>query len=212
MTFAPLRILLVGDYANDPRPDRPRSRTSSARSSAPPATSVTRLFAEDLGHPARRAAGPAARLPVLGHSAISRAIAQRPYDVVDAASAEGLWFGAGKRLGRRRSTVFICRSNGLEHRNYNSMLDDSRAGSDAQAMDPPHLVLASRLSQVAAAARIADRLLVLTEGDRQFALDRGWQSNDRIDVVAHGVSGPLSGAQPPGRARGPARSSAAPGT
>ncbi len=29
---------------------------------------------------------------------------------------------------------------------------------------------------------------VLTEGDRQFALGRGWLPDDRVDVIAHGVS------------------------
>jgi glycosyltransferase involved in cell wall biosynthesis len=35
---------------------------------------------------------------------------------------------------------------------------------------------------------MADRLLVLNEVDRQFAVARRWQPADRIDVVAHGVS------------------------
>ena len=160
------------------------------------------LFADDLGI---RPAGRQIRqlvAPVLGLSAIARALAERRYDVVDAASAEGLWAAAGKRLGRRRSTAIICRSNGLEHRNYNRMLDDSREGLTSKPWTRRIWYPASRLTQVAAAARTADRLLVLTEGDRRFALDRGWQSADRIDVIATRSLGPISLDRPPGRPAG----------
>lgn len=202
MTSRPLSILLVGDYANDPRLGSAKVVHKLREEFRAAGHECDALFAEDLGI---RPAGRQVRqlvAPVLGHSAISRAIARRPYDVVDAASAEGLWFGAGKRLGRRRTTAFICRLNGLEHRNYNRMLDDSRAGLTSKPWTRRIWYPVSRLSQVAAAARMADRLLVLTEGDRQFALDRGWQSNDRIDVVAHGVSGRFLAHSPQGATRG----------
>jgi glycosyltransferase involved in cell wall biosynthesis len=82
------------------------------------------------------------------------------------------------------------------------MLDDSRAGLTSKPWTRRIWYPVSRLSQVAAAARIADRLLVLTEGDRQFALERGWQSDDRIDVIAHGVSDRFLAHSPQGGARG----------
>jgi glycosyltransferase involved in cell wall biosynthesis len=44
---------------------------------------------------------------------------------------------------------------------------------------------------------------VLNEGDRGFALERGWQPPDRVHVVAHGVSGRfLADAPPPDSPRG----------
>ncbi len=82
------------------------------------------------------------------------------------------------------------------------MLDDSREGLTSKPWTRRIWYPASRLSQVAAAARTADRLLVLTEGDRRFALDRGWQSADRIDVIAHGVSGRFLSTSPQGAPRG----------
>jgi glycosyltransferase involved in cell wall biosynthesis len=82
----------------------------------------------------------------------------------------------------------VCRSNGLEHLNYQRMLDDSRAGLTAKPWTRRLWYPASRLWQVAGAARAADRLLVLNEVDRDFAAARGWQPPDRIDVVPHGVS------------------------
>jgi glycosyltransferase involved in cell wall biosynthesis len=139
---------------------------------------------------------------MLAARAIGRALAQRHYDVVDVASAEGLWFGAARKLGRWRSTALICRSNGLEHRNYARMLDDSRDGLTSKPWPRRIWYPASRLSQVAGAARVADRLVVLTEGDRQFALGRGWLPDDRIDVIAHGVSERFLSDRDQGSARG----------
>ena len=60
-----------------------------------------------------------------------------------------------------------------------------------------------RLTQVAAAARVADRLILLNDVDRAFVLRRGWKREDRIDVVPHGVSERfLAEAPPPGAPRG----------
>jgi glycosyltransferase involved in cell wall biosynthesis len=186
--MTPLRILLVGDYADDPRlgsakvPHKLREEFRAA------GHECDALFAADLGE---RPAGRQVRqlvAPVLAARAIGKALAQGRYDVVDVASAEGLWFGAGRSLGRWPATALICRSNGLEHRNYQRMLDDSREGLTNKPWPRRIWYPVSRLSQVAGAARVADRLIVLTEADRQFALDRGWQPEDQIDVVAHGVS------------------------
>jgi glycosyltransferase involved in cell wall biosynthesis len=188
MTTRPLRILLVGDYADDPRLGSAKVSHKLREEFRAAGQECDALFAADLG---ARPAGRQIRqlvAPVLAARAIGRAFATRQYDVVDVASAEGLWFAGGRWLGQRRSTALICRSNGLEHRNYSRMLDDSRAGLTSKPWPRRMWYPVSRLSQVAAAARAADRLLVLTEGDRQFALGRGWQPADRIDVVAHGVS------------------------
>lgn len=93
-----------------------------------------------------------------------------------------------KKFGSYRSTAYICRSNGLEQLNYRRMLDDARAGLGHKPWSRRLWYPASRLTQVAAAAQLADRLLVLNEGDREYALAHGWQPPARIDVVPHGVS------------------------
>jgi glycosyltransferase involved in cell wall biosynthesis len=202
MTARPLRILLVGDYADDPRLGSAKVTHKLREEFRAAGHECDALFAGDLGS---RPAGRQIRqlvAPVLAARAVDRALARSRYDVVDAASAEGLWFGAARRLGHRRSTALICRSNGLEHRNYERMLGDSRAGLTHKPWTRRIWYPASRLSQVSAAARVADRLLVLTEGDRGFALRRGWQPADRIDVVAHGVSGRFLSTAPQGAPRG----------
>ncbi len=111
-----------------------------------------------------------------------------PYDIVDASSAEGLWFGIQKRAGRFRQTAYICRTHGLEHLNYQRMLDDARNGLTSKPWTRRIWYPASRLSQVAAAARLSDRFIVLNAVDRDFARERRWLPPDRIDLIPHGVS------------------------
>src|SRR3990170_4407317 len=188
MTSSSLRILLVGDYADDPRLGSAKVSYKLREEFVAAGHECDAIFSGALGSrpPGRQVRQLVA--PVLAVRAIGRALAQRHYDVVDVASAEGLWFGAARKLGRWKSTALICRSNGLEHRNYARMLDDSRDGLTSKPWPRRIWYPASRLSQVAGAARVADRFVVLTEGDRQFALRRGWLPDERVDVIAHGVS------------------------
>lgn len=184
----PLDVLLVGDYLDDPRLGSGKVAHKLQEELRGLGHRCDVLFSDGIG------AVPEGRQlrqllsPVLASRAIARALAGRHYDVVDAASAEGLWFGAWRRFGRNRAVALVCRSNGLEHLNYRRMVEDSRAGLTSKPWTRRLWYPASRLTQVSAAARVADRLLLLNEADRQFALDRGWQSPDRIDVVTHGVS------------------------
>ena len=125
---------------------------------------------------------------MMANAAILNAFEERPYDVVDASSAEGLWFGVQRRMKRFPHTAYICRSHGLEHLNYQRMLDDCAAGLTSKPWTRRVWYPVSRLTQVALAARLADRLIVLNETDRTFAVGRGWQPEDRIDLIPHGVS------------------------
>ena len=71
--------------------------------------------------------------------------------------------------------------------NYRRMLDDAREGR-SKPLFKRVWYPASRLTQVAAGAHLSDRLLLLNERDREYALAHGWQQPDRIDVIPHGVS------------------------
>lgn len=179
---------MVGDYDDDPRLGSAKVAHKLREELRALGHECVVLFSSDIGD---RPAGRQVRqlvAPMLAVGAIRRALAGKSYDVVDAASAEGLWFGAARRLGAWARTALVCRSNGLEHLNYRRMLEDSRAGLTRKPWTRRLWYPASRLSQVAAAARVADRLLLLNETDRQFALACRWQPADRIDVVPHGVS------------------------
>jgi glycosyltransferase involved in cell wall biosynthesis len=187
--MTPLRILIVGDYPDDPRLGSAKVAHKLREAFRAAGHECDALFAPQIG------ATPSSRqvrqlvAPARAMRAIAKAFRRTgPYDVVDASSAEGLFLGVEKRLGRYRRTAYVCRSHGLEHLNYRRMIEDSAAGIVPKPWSRRVWYPASRLSQVALAARLADRLLLLNEIDRDFALARRWQPADRIDVIPHGVS------------------------
>lgn len=192
-----LRILLAGDYPNDARLGSTKVLLKLQQEFRDLGHACDLLLADGFtGAPRnpylRQALGPIAAL-----RAVQQRIAmQGPYDVIDIASAEGLWIGA-LRPGAVRGAAIVSRSNGLEHLNYQRMLDDHTAGLLHKPWTRRLFHPLVRLTQVAAAARHADRLLLLNEADRAFALAHGWKRDDAIDIVPHGVSSNFLRTQPP---------------
>src|SRR5687768_3687241 len=70
---------------------------------------------------------------------------------------------------------------------------DARAGLSRKPWSRRIWYPAVRLSQVAAAARAADRMIVLNSADRDYVVRRGWKSAATVDVIPHGVSGQFLG-------------------
>jgi glycosyltransferase involved in cell wall biosynthesis len=198
-----VRILLVGDYPPDPQLGSTKVLIKLQEEFRALGHSCDLLLADGLGRfPGnpylRQALGPVKAL-----AAVRRMVkANGGYDVVDVASAEGLWIARlrGAALG---SPAVISRSNGLEHLNYQRMLDDHQAGLLEKPWTRRLFHPMVRLTQVKAAAQAADRLLLLNDGDRAFVSARRWKPESHIDVVPHGVSARfLSSAPQPGAPRG----------
>lgn len=188
MTASPLSILLVGDYPDDPRLGSSKVFHKLREEFQALGHTCDVLWTGDIG--TRPAARQIRQLisPWMAGTAIRRQMDLRQYDVVDAASAEGLFLGLLGLIVRRDRAALICRSNGLEHLNYARMIDDHLEGLRPKSWTRRVWYPLSRLTQVAAAARLADGLLLLNDVDRAFALDKGWQPPDRISVVPHGIS------------------------
>jgi glycosyltransferase involved in cell wall biosynthesis len=188
LTGSPLAILLVGDYRDDPRLGSSKVSYKLREEFQALGHTCDVVWTDEIGtRPAFRQIRQLVS-PWMAGRAVARRLRRRRYDVVDIASAEGLWVGVRGLLSTRRRPAFVCRSNGLEHLNYARMVDDHSAGVRSKSWARRLWYPASRLSQVAAAARLADRLLVLNEVDRAFAVDRGWQPPGRVVVVSHGIS------------------------
>ena len=185
----PMRILLVGDYPRDPRLGSTKVLVKLQEEFRALGHPCDLLLADDLGPFPRNGHLRQALGPVIALMAVGRVFRERgPYDVVDIASAEGLWVAVLRRMGAFRRTAVVARSNGLEHLNYRRMIDDHAEGLLYKPWTRRLFHPAVRLTQVAAAARAADRLLLLNDGDREFALSHGWKRSTDIDVVPHGVS------------------------
>jgi glycosyltransferase involved in cell wall biosynthesis len=184
-----MRILLVGDYPADPRLGSAKVYYKLREELTALGHDCDLLMAADIGE---RPANWRARQtisPWLADRAIRRAFRERgPYDVVDVASAEGMVFAARRRAGFAREPVIVSRSHGLEHLNYRRTLGDAADGLLRKPWTRRIWYPGVRLPQVAAAARLADAMIVLNPGDQAFAVDAGWKPAARVHVVPHGVS------------------------
>jgi len=193
-----MRILLVGDYPNDARLGSTKVFVKLQEEFRALGHTCDMLLADDLGVRPRNRFARWLVEPIAALAAVRRVVRKSgPYDIIDVASAEGLWLAAMRRVRRAVAqsaqaaggpAPIIARSNGLEHLNYQRMLDDDRAGLWKKPWTRRWWYPAVRLSQVALAARLADRLIVLNDVDREFAVSEGWKSSASIDLVSHGVS------------------------
>jgi glycosyltransferase involved in cell wall biosynthesis len=182
-----LSILLAGDYPPDPTLGSAKVFYKLQEEFVALGHRCEILFDDAIGAPRSRQIRQAVS-PYYAGRAIARRMARAKFDVLDIASAEGLYVGLGNRLRRRQAIPFVCRSNGLEALNYRRMIDDAAAGLTHKPWTRRLWYPLSRLTQVEWAARLASRMLLLNPQDYQFAVRQGWQTPDRIDVVPHGVS------------------------
>ncbi len=187
MTAAPsLRILLVGDYPADPRLGSSKVYYKLREEFTRLGHQCDLMLQPELGSWPRQSKLRWALGPAVAARAVART--RRQYDVIDVASAEGAVLALRERLAAGDPTAVVSRSHGLEHRNFRRLLDDHTAGFVRKGWYRRWWYPLSRMSQVALAARLADRLIVLNAGDAEFAVARGWKRRDAIDVVPHGVS------------------------
>lgn len=197
MTDRPLSILLAGDYPADPTLGSSKVFYKLQEEFRARGHDCDIVFADEIGGPRSRQIRQV-MAPWSAGAAIQRRLDRKPYDVIDVASAEGLRVAAS----RRRAFAVVSRSNGLEHLNYQRMLEDHDAGLARKGWTRRIWYPVSRLSLIAMAARSADRLLLLNEDDRRYAVERRWKREDEIDVVPHGVSERFLDDAPSAEARG----------
>lgn len=182
-----LSILLAGDYPADPTLGSSKVFYKLREEFISLGHRCDLLFGTEIGGARPRQIRQAVA-PCYAGRAILRRLDRTKYDVVDIASAEGLWIGLLNRLRARTATPFVCRSNGLEQLNYRRMLEDARAGLTSKPWTRRIWYPLSRLTQVEWTARLAHRLLLLNRQDYDYVLNEGWQPAGRIEIVAHGVS------------------------
>lgn len=199
-----MRILLVGDYPADATLGSAKVYYKLREEFAALGHACDLLMAPDIGERPANWRVRQTISPWLADRAIRRAFRERgPYDVVDVASAEGMVFAGRRRMGFAGEPVIISRSHGLEHLNYRRTLDDAADGLIRKPWTRRVYYPLVRLPQVAAAARLADAMIVLNPGDQRFAVEAGWKPAGRAHVVPHGVSARfLEDAPPPDAPRG----------
>ena len=190
-----LSILLAGDYPADPMLGSSKVFYKLQEEFVALGHRCDILFDDAIGGPRPRQIRQLVS-PYFAGQAIARRMRRTQYDVIDVASAEGLLIGVAGKINRRSATPYVCRSNGLEQLNYRRMLEDAQAGLTRKPWTRRVWYPLSRLTQVEWAARVADRLLLLNSQDYDYAIEKGWQPADRIDLVPHGVSSRYLGDRP----------------
>src|SRR5258706_14479726 len=119
-----MRILLVGDYARDARLGSTKVLAKLEEEFRALGHVCDLVLADDLGVHPRNAHLRRAFAPISALAAIRRAFqANGAYDVIDVSSAEALCVAAARRAGGFRHTAVLARSNGLQHLDYQPMLD-----------------------------------------------------------------------------------------
>ena len=191
----PLRILLVGDYPADPTLGSSKVYYKLQEEFLRLGHQCDVLLSPALGSWPRVSKLRWAVTPWIAAQVIGR-VADR-YDVIDVASAEGGPLGLRRALTPEASYAIVSRSHGLEHLNYQRLLDDAAAGFLRKAWYQRWWHPLARLSQVAMAARLADRMIVLNDYDEDFVVARGWKPATAVDVVPHGVSARFLADTPP---------------
>jgi glycosyltransferase involved in cell wall biosynthesis len=197
----PRRILLAGDYPADPTLGSSKVYYKLQEEFRRMGHRCDVMFGPEMGRWPRGAKLRWAAMPWMALRTLGRAAGG--YDVIDVASAEGAGLGLQRALTPGAPYAIVSRSHGLEHLNYQRLLDDAASGLTRKRWYQRVWYPVARLSQVAMAARLADRLILLNDADAAFALARAWKSPEEIDVIPHGVSARfLSDAPPPDSTRG----------
>lgn len=193
-----LRILLVGDYPPDLRLGSPKVLYKLRDEFIRAGHDADVLLRDDLGAAPRSRHLRDIGAPWLAWKALRRRLdVGHRYDVIDASGAEALVVAARRdRIEALRHTAVIARSHGLEHLNYARMLLDARERFAARPWYRRVWYPATRMRLVERAARRADRLIVLNEIDRAFAIERRWKNPEHVVIVAHGVSDAFFAPQP----------------
>jgi glycosyltransferase involved in cell wall biosynthesis len=199
MTGDHLRILLLGDYPADPRLGSAKVYYKLREELTSLGHECDVMLQPDIGEWPRAPRARWALAPILAATAVMRRGV--PYDVIDVASAEGAMLGVRRSLGSGAQTAIVSRSHGLEHRNYENLLRDHSAGLTRKGWHRRWWYPMVRLSQVAMAARLADRMIVLNAGDAEFATTRHWKPVEAVDIVPHGVSAGFLAATPAAEVR-----------
>ena len=144
-----MRILLVGDFPDDPTLGSSKVPHELRQAFTRLGHHCDALFANDLGARPRQRHARDLLGPSLAARAIARAFEARgPYDVVDVAGAEGAAFRSLRKSGITRGAALVSRSNGLEHLNYERLLEDARAGLGSKPWPRRVWYPAVRLRQV----------------------------------------------------------------
>jgi glycosyltransferase involved in cell wall biosynthesis len=109
------------------------------------------------------------------------------FDVLDITTGDSyIWARLGRR-GAAPDLVLVTRSNGIEHQAHAARLAEAAKGRLDLSWRYPIYHGGLRLWEVAQSIRAADAVLVPTENERRFVVDRLRANEATTRVVPHGI-------------------------
>ena len=195
-----LRVLFVSDDEDDIRIGAVKAPHRLAEALEADGCECTLLFHEDLGRWPARERLRLALAPWLAWRAVCRAWRERgPFDVIDAAGAEGFALGLLRRVSCYRGAALVVRSHGLDRFYLAGLVADHRAGLLRKPWHRRILYHCTRVLPEAAAYRRADAAIVLNRAEERLLAPR----TRHVRTIAHGVlRSRLAEAPPAGSPRG----------
>lgn len=197
-----MRILLVSDDPADGKAGAVKVPHKLATALRAAGHHCDLLFSDELGTwPQNRRWRETVGPWLAWRAALRQWRTQGPYDVIDAASAEGWLIAWARRWGQFPGAAVVARSHGLEHIFYRELLHDHDAGHLRKPWWRRCWYPLIRLSQVAMNIRLADRTILLNRRARAVVVRHRWTPSQSIAIVPHGVdaarwtAAPASGAE-----------------
>jgi glycosyltransferase involved in cell wall biosynthesis len=115
----------------------------------------------------------------------------RRFDVLDITTGDAyLWARLG-RPGALPDIAIVTRSNGMEHLAHLARVREASRGRCELSWRYPIYNGGFRLWEVGQSVRVADAVLVLTEDEREFVVERLHAKAEAVRVVPHGLDDSL---------------------
>jgi glycosyltransferase involved in cell wall biosynthesis len=198
-----IRVLLAGPFARDLTQGSPRVLMSLAGELARLGCQVDLLMEDAIPTWARRRRAAWLTFPIAVLRRVHKAARiGAPYDVVDVSGGDGFLLGLLRRFAGVGAAAYVCRTMGWEHEDYRVRVASVPA-STLKVASRGFLTRVIRHPQVELSVKTADALITLCSTDTEFAVDHGWQPEERVYSVPGGVTKDyLNGSMPTVRGAG----------
>lgn len=184
----PLRILTVMNCSRFGRSGMPTANASISRALAALGCTVDHLYVDDYPRPVRA--------PWLNYSLFAPLTVrlvrkleeqQGSYDIIQISGGDGYLAPLLRhdRHGRRR--LLVARCHGLEHRYWQSLQREAKAGHAHATLRHRLYFGGLRLKQVELTIRAADLFNCHTDPDARYAIANGWKRDDQVVILPSGI-------------------------
>jgi len=118
---------------------------------------------------------------------LAKVATQQTIDVIDASTGDAWLWARFFRTSRQPAPLLVTRSHGLEHVAHSERMEDVQRGNLQLSWKYPLYHGGWRLWEVAQSMRSADRVLLLNQRDREYAIQQLGIAPERAHIVHNGI-------------------------